>query len=99
MTNECDLGTDSTNEPRTPRWPSGTAARQRARYANRPKPSQVSPNPLLNRLEAAAYCGLSATTIDRMRAAGEFPAPIQLTKRRVAWRRTDLEKWIDERAA
>lgn len=30
---------------------------------------------------------------------GDFPKPIRLSPRRIAWRDSDIEKWIEERAA
>jgi prophage regulatory protein len=41
--------------------------------------------------------GLSPVTAWRMLRRGEFPAPIQLSRGRVAWRRTDLEQWLSTR--
>lgn len=38
--------------------------------------------------------GLSITTLWRMRRRGEFPEPVQLSKRRVGWRRSDVELWL-----
>lgn len=33
----------------------------------------------------------------RLIAAGEFPAPLLLGARRVAWRDTDIEAWLESR--
>jgi prophage regulatory protein len=41
--------------------------------------------------------GLGRSTIYRLMAQEQFPRPVQLTKRLVAWRRTDLEQWTQAR--
>ena len=47
--------------------------------------------------EAARYVGLSRPTIDRWRKAGKFPKALQLGPQAIGWRRSDLDKWLDER--
>lgn len=37
--------------------------------------------------------GLGRSTIYRLVADNAFPAPVRLTKRAVAWRRSELEQW------
>jgi prophage regulatory protein len=39
--------------------------------------------------------GLGRSTIYRLVASDEFPAPVRLTTRAVAWRRADLERWTN----
>lgn len=41
--------------------------------------------------------GLRPSTIYRLMAEEQFPPPVRLAKRVVAWRRTDLERWSDAR--
>jgi prophage regulatory protein len=41
--------------------------------------------------------GLGRSTIYRLMADEQFPPPVRLTKRVVAWRRTDLERWSEAR--
>ena len=41
--------------------------------------------------------GLGRSTIYRLMADEQFPSPVRLTKRVVAWRRTDLERWSEGR--
>lgn len=41
--------------------------------------------------------GLGRSTIYRLMADEQFPPPVRLTKRVVAWRRTDLERWSEGR--
>ena len=44
-----------------------------------------------------AKIALSRTTLDRLVQAGEFPPPIKLTQRRVAYNADAVEKWMIER--
>jgi prophage regulatory protein len=41
----------------------------------------------------------SRSTIYRLVASGEFPAPIRLGSRAVAWRSGSIESWISARIA
>jgi prophage regulatory protein len=41
--------------------------------------------------------GLGRSTIYRMMAEDAFPQPVRLSRRLIAWRRTDLVQWSDER--
>jgi prophage regulatory protein len=41
--------------------------------------------------------GLGRSTIYRLMAEDEFPQPVRLTRRLIAWRRTDLDQWSDGR--
>jgi prophage regulatory protein len=41
--------------------------------------------------------GLPRSSLYAKIAAGEFPAPIRLSKRSVAWLETEVEAWIEAR--
>lgn len=41
--------------------------------------------------------GLSRSTLYRLIAVAQFPRPVRLGPRAVAWRRTDVEAWSDAR--
>ncbi|HRH85416.1 MAG TPA: AlpA family transcriptional regulator [Rubrivivax sp.] len=43
--------------------------------------------------------GLGRSTIYRMVAAREFPSPVRLGPRAVAWRQSDLDQWSESRPA
>jgi len=43
--------------------------------------------------------GLARSTIYRLVSEQQFPAPVRLGPRAVAWRRTDLEQWSEARKA
>jgi prophage regulatory protein len=50
---------------------------------------------LLRRPEVEALTGLSRTSIYRMMEEGDFPRPVRVGKRAVAWREADLANWLD----
>ena len=41
--------------------------------------------------------GLGRSTIYRLIAKDMFPVPVRLGDRAVAWRRSDLDRWSDDR--
>lgn len=43
--------------------------------------------------------GLSKSSLYRLVKAGEFPAPVQLTARTVAWRAADVGAWVSSRTS
>jgi prophage regulatory protein len=63
-----------------------------------PQPTEQGPPALLLRIAMVVrMTGLGRSTIYRMVANADFPSPVRLTNRAVAWRRTDLEKWSESR--
>ena len=50
------------------------------------------PPALLGREAAAAFLTISASSLDRLSAAGEVPAPVRLGGR-IAWCRRELSAW------
>lgn len=53
-------------------------------------------------LSPKAVCervALSRATLDRLVAAGEFPPPIRLTERRLAFNAADVEAWMQAKVA
>ena len=55
---------------------------------------QPSEQALLLRIDAVIRTtGLGRSTIYRLVTAGDFPAPVRISTRAVAWRRTDVETW------
>lgn len=49
--------------------------------------------------EAAAATSLSRPLLSLMADAGEFPKPVRLGERRIAFVRAEVEEWIDARIA
>lgn len=45
------------------------------------------------------YLDLSLRSIQRLREAGDFPAPVQLTGTLLRWRRADIDMWLAQRSA
>ena len=64
-----------------------------------PVRQNVAPKATYNRKEVMSLTGLGQTTIWRMEKAGQFPAHVALGTRRVAWRRTEVDAWIEMRQA
>ena len=54
---------------------------------------------LLSFRDLKARCTLSRSTVWRYVQRGEFPKPIKVTDRRIAWRESDVTRWLDKRAA
>lgn len=52
---------------------------------------------LLRRPEVEARTGLSRSSIYRMMDEGQFPRPIRIAHRAVAWRASDLDRWQAQR--
>lgn len=61
-----------------------------------PLSSQVTPR--LLRLDAVrALTGLSRSTLYELMSNHEFPRPLKLSARCVAWVADDVDRWISER--
>ncbi|RZN93727.1 helix-turn-helix transcriptional regulator [Acinetobacter johnsonii] len=63
------------------------------------KKQQQDNNRLIRRKDVQGKTGLGASSIYAMMAKGDFPKPLQLSERRVAWIESDIDKWIAERIA
>ena len=50
---------------------------------------------LLRFPDVAQLTGLSRSTVDRMERQGRFPRRVQLGPRAVAWKRSDVNAWMD----
>lgn len=55
---------------------------------------EAKPERLLSILDVCERVSLSRGTLYEMTRAGAFPLPVQLYKRRVAWREKDVVAWI-----
>lgn len=57
------------------------------------------PAPAILRLpDLTAYLRLSRSTIYQMAAEGRLPAPVKLGARASGWLKTDIDRWLSERA-
>ena len=54
---------------------------------------------IIRRREVEAATGMSRSSIYRMVAAGEFPAPVKLSARSVGWKAGDVADWLESRVA
>lgn len=52
---------------------------------------------ILRVADLTGYLGLSRATIHRLRAAGGFPRPIQLSLRTVGFRQNEIDEWLSSR--
>lgn len=51
----------------------------------------------LRQEDAAAFLGLSVSTVEGLVRQGDFPKPRQLAGRRVGWLVRELEEWLESR--
>lgn len=59
----------------------------------------TSPNDLIRREEVINMTGLSRSTIYTLMKNSEFPLSLKLSERSVAWRRGDIQNWINDKIA
>lgn len=52
---------------------------------------------LLRRPQVEARTGLSRSTIYDWMKSGNFPLPVKLGARLVAWRESDIRQWLETR--
>ncbi|MFW3615527.1 helix-turn-helix transcriptional regulator [Billgrantia antri] len=52
---------------------------------------------LLRRPEVLRRCGISNSTLHRLIKADDFPTPVQLSPRAVAWVESEISQWIEHR--
>jgi predicted DNA-binding transcriptional regulator AlpA len=54
---------------------------------------------LLNPHQAAEHLGLTEASLQRMRTEGRGPSFVKVGKRRIAYRSSDIARWVEERLA
>lgn len=54
---------------------------------------------LVSMNQVCAMTSLSRTTINMHRASGNFPKPVPIGEKRIAFVRAEVEQWIAERIA
>lgn len=69
-----------------------------------PKPQMPPSAPrnerdVVSRAELERLTGLSSSTLWRLEKKREFPARVQLSHKRVGWRRSEVAAWVAERQA
>ena len=66
--------------------------------ARPPQAADGASTPLFLRIGVVMrLTGLGRSTIYRLMAEDEFPQPVRLTRRLIAWRRADVDRWSDGR--
>jgi prophage regulatory protein len=53
---------------------------------------------VFSRVDVQRVTTMSMSTIDKLEAAGQFPARISLGERRVGWLVAEIEAWLESRA-
>lgn len=54
-------------------------------------------NQALSLVDVKQLTSLSKTTIYRLMKEETFPKPIKITSRRVAWRKSQIDQWLDQK--
>ena len=54
-------------------------------------------DPLLTEKELSAWVGVSIPNLQRMRSNGTGPRYVQLSPRRIGYRKSDVETWLTAR--
>ena len=62
-----------------------------------PKMTNTDHRAVLRRRDVEERVGLARSTIYDLMSKGLFPRPIRLSARAVAWRSSDIQRWLDER--
>ncbi len=52
---------------------------------------------IFRRAQLPSILGISKSTIDRLRSAGDFPAPFFLGQQALGFLRTEVEEWVSKR--
>ena len=59
--------------------------------------TRLSVDPLLSEKELSGWLGISLPNLQRMRSKGTGPRYVQLSTRRLAYRKSDVEVWLESR--
>jgi predicted DNA-binding transcriptional regulator AlpA len=54
-------------------------------------------DPLLTEKQLSGWLGLSLPTLQRLRTSGSGPRFVQLSNRRLAYRKSVVEQWLEQR--
>jgi prophage regulatory protein len=56
-----------------------------------------TPERFLRKKEVLFRTGLTSSSLYRLMEQGNFPQSLQISERSVAWRESEVERWIDTR--
>ncbi len=59
--------------------------------------TRLNLDPLLTEKELSGWLGVSLPSLQRMRSNGTGPRYVQLSRRRLAYRKSDVEAWLASR--
>ena len=62
-------------------------------------PARVAQRRLLRRKQVLEVTALTRSSLYRKIANGTFPRQVHIGDRAVAWRESDIERWLDEQEA
>ena len=65
--------------------------------ATKKEPKRSKSTAFLLRPDVIELTTLSNSVIRRLMLRGEFPQPVQLAPNRVAWRKAEVEEWVESR--
>ena len=68
-----------------------------ADIASSPNPVELHAAEFLRLPSVVRRTGLARSTIYRLIAERKFPCPVKLAGRAVGWRRSDLDRWSEDR--
>lgn len=54
---------------------------------------------ILSKAEVVKVAGFSVRTLYNEISAGRFPRQVQISARRVGWRQSEIQAWLDKRGA
>lgn len=61
--------------------------------------AEVLKTALMRRKQVQAQTGLARSTLYKLISQGDFPSPIRITAKAVAWSSSDVDTWIANRIA
>jgi prophage regulatory protein len=56
-------------------------------------------DPILRKRQVLQATGLTSSTLDRLERSGDFPLKLQIAPRAVGWLASEVNAWINKKAA
>jgi prophage regulatory protein len=67
--------------------------------AKKPRSITIPPTGFIGEPQVEALTNLNRSTLRRMWASGQFPAPIRLSEKRIGFAVEEVLRWLDEKRA
>jgi len=64
---------------------------------SRDEPKRSASPAFMLRADVIEFTTLSKSVLRRLMLCGDFPVPVKLSPNRVAWRRAEVEEWVQSR--